>query len=268
MVDDGVSVALQRSRDCALRRRPRCAHRRRPEDHPPRAGRGSLGEPHTRRPRQRGHRRGRQNDDQRRAVVSGAHALQPPRRHGRRHWRAASTSARASNPTAPATMTARFCSRFSKGCPTAAATSSSASTPPPTSSTPSSGSNSSSNRSCRASSFRRATACSRTSSSSTAHGPRARRRRVPEPGRHVACARRHGGPRRGRLCRPRQGLRWSLLRDRTGIGGDQRRGRGRRHGDARVRAPTVSPDTCASRWPSPPACALDDRQRRRGLHRS
>ena len=53
-----------------------------------------------------------------------------------------STSARASSPTARATMTRRFCSRSSKGSPTAAATSSSGSTPRATTSRRSSGSSS------------------------------------------------------------------------------------------------------------------------------
>src|SRR5262249_31524209 len=61
----------------------------------------------------------------------------------------------------------------------------------------------------------------------------ARRRRLPESRGHIADARGHGGPRRGRPPGARAVFRWPVLRNRTGIVGHERHGRGRRHGDRR-----------------------------------
>ena len=115
---------------------------------------------------------------------------------------------------------------------------------------------------------RPATACCRTSSSSTrARDAHADRRRLPEPRRHVAGAGRHGGPGRGRRARPGARLRRPLLRDGPGLGGDQRRRRGRRHGHARsahLRASPAHIRRTAGRTGKP----LDDRQRCGRLHRA
>ena len=69
----------------------------------------------SKRPAQRGHRRGGQGDDRRRALDRGARDLQPS--PWCRHAPSArpSTSARASSPTAPATMKTTSCCRSSKG---------------------------------------------------------------------------------------------------------------------------------------------------------
>ncbi len=149
-----------RRRDRRLAGRPRARRAAR-------SRRCGLGADLRRRPEQRGDCRRRQGHDARRAVVRGARDRGAGWRGSAPRLAAPGTSARAFSPTAPATTSARFSSRSSRGSRTDAATSSSASTRLPTISTRSCGSSSCSSRWSAASNCRPASACSRIWSSST-----------------------------------------------------------------------------------------------------